>query len=106
MRTFVRVNRFQVRPRKLHFFENAGSIFQQMPAMLSQLCLATESVEKAAFQFLLQRFDCMADSRLGEKQLTGGLGEAAAARKGHKSEQLPTVENGLHRDSGVRHRND
>jgi hypothetical protein len=85
----------QICAGKLHFVENPGGVVQQMPAGSRQLCPSAMSVEEAAIQLILQRFYGMTHCRLGEENLTGGLREAAATRKGHEREQLAAVEDWL-----------
>ena len=80
---------------QLHFIQNPAGVFQKMPAGLRQMRLAAEPVEETAAQLVLQRLDGVAHRRLGEKNLAGGLGEAATARKSYKGEQLAAVENRL-----------
>jgi hypothetical protein len=48
----------------LHVFEDPGGILQQVLAGLGQSRPAAQPVEKATFEFVFQRFDRVADSRL------------------------------------------
>jgi hypothetical protein len=75
----------QVGAGGFHFGEDSLGAFEQLYAARGELYAASEAVEKAAVEFLLERLDRMADRRLCDKEFASGEREAAnASQRGER----------------------
>ncbi len=75
-----------------------------MPAPVRSRRGAASPFEQGVAEMALQRCDVIADSRLRNPELIGGLREAAGARRGYERTQLPECEIPLaHRHRGSPH---
>jgi len=86
----------QIGAGNFHFRQNFLRPFVQLLPGVREFYASTEAVEQPAVEFLLKRFNGVADRRLRDEKLARGQRKTADSCQRRKREQLSAVYDGCH----------